>query len=76
MLKKQIYEPITDLKKGNINNGLVNRNLKNNLSIHCKDSRILVYIHKKSGKLLYLLSFMQQYYQTKIRFFFQIHFLV
>ena len=56
-LKKQIYKQIGDLKKGNINNYSVRHNSRPN-HFSFKDSKKLVYIHKKNTrKLLNLVSF-------------------
>ena len=51
-LNKRIYEHTRDLKRGNINNGLIKHNLETNHNFNFKDSKILVYIcNKKCWKI-------------------------
>ena len=44
-VKKQIEDYMRDLKKGNINNGLVRHNLETNNNFNFKEFKMLVYLH-------------------------------
>ena len=46
-IDKWIYEHRKDFKRANINNSLIKHNLETNHNFNFKDSKMLVYIHKK-----------------------------